>query len=194
MRTITIKEMVERYGYNLFDFEYDLIDKDEFEKRFKDTYWFRNIGFETTTMFLHYLRVNVQRLTPKYNMLHGLLNGINLEIEQGDTTTRTYDSTDTELIKVDSEGEASSTSMNQELGYAELNEVDFDNISMAVNGINAGANTETRDGTKTGLVNENTFYKNMPMYKAIENVKKIRLDITQELIEELNDLFSLVYY
>lgn len=51
--TVSIQELIESEEKNIFNFPYDSLHKEELEKRFIDKYYFKEIGYETYTMW-HY--------------------------------------------------------------------------------------------------------------------------------------------
>lgn len=196
MKTITIKEIIEDFNFDLFNFTYDMdaLPMAIFEERFIDTYWFRNIGFETVDMFLHYLRLEVQRKAPKYTRELRILSDIIIELERGAQTIRTHSSTSTSEDGTDWTDDSTNINMTKELGNIPQLNIDFDNVNNAVKNIIEGRRAENKTGLSSDSGNETIINKDIPLYEAINNIKAINIDIIQDFIESLKDLFSLVYY
>ncbi len=69
--TEVLGNIVDYYDINIFDFDYDLpenaaITKDKLQQAFIDRYYLREIGQETITMFLHYMRTRWLEIIPFY--------------------------------------------------------------------------------------------------------------------------------
>lgn len=75
--TTTLYDVVERYDYTLFDFEYNLpssVDKQSLELAFYKHYYFREIGAETIERWLIMLRYKWEELCLKYGPLFEIFN------------------------------------------------------------------------------------------------------------------------
>lgn len=230
MITISLKDLLYRYNYEIFDFEYDLNRKEEFEKRFVDEYMYRNIGFETIQMFKHYLRVAVQDISPYYNTMLATLSDIEIQLERGSkiSESHTLDSDETledkqisneshtldtvETSEDTQESNGTGQSMTQELGSVNEQGVIFNNINNAVKNITDGLNSSSKErnnkdsGTRDVTNNTNkesnkkdrgtreVINHDIPLHEAIQNVKLVRIDVIKDMINELNDLFSLIIW
>ena len=194
MITISLKDLLYRYNYEIFDFEYDLNRKEEFEKRFVDEYMYRNIGFETIQMFKHYLRVAVQDISPYYNTMLATLSDIELQLERGSkiSESHTLDSDETSEDKQESSGIAQS--MTQELGNVNEEGVIFDNINNAVKNISDALNNTNKERNKKDKGTKEVINHDIPLHEAIQNVKLVRIDVIKDMINELNNLFSLIIW
>ena len=71
--TVELREIVES-GVNIWDFEYPSFykgaDKEAFEKKVIDHYYFRQIGQETVGRFLHCFRSRINDIMPYYIQLY----------------------------------------------------------------------------------------------------------------------------
>ena len=230
MITVSLKDLLYKYNQELFDFEYELTKKEEFERRFIDEYMYRNIGFETIQMFKHYLRVAVQDIAPYYNTMLATLSDIEIQLERGtkisethtldtdETTednqvsneTHTLDTDETSKDKQESNGVAQS--MTQDLGKVNEAGVIFNNINNAVKNITDALNSSNKEsnkkdrGTREGVNNTNkevnkkdrgtreVINHDIPLHEAIQNVKLVRIDVIKDMVNELNNLFSLIIW
>lgn len=194
MITISLKDLLYRYNYEIFDFEYQLNRKEEFEKRFVDEYMYRNIGFETIQMFKHYLRVAVQDISPYYNTMLATLSDIEIQLERGTkiSESHTLDTAETSEDKQESSGVAQS--MTQELGNVNEEGVIFDNINNAVKNISDALNNTNKETNKKDKGTKEVINHDIPLHEAIQNVKLVRIDVIKDMINELNNLFSLIIW
>lgn len=70
--TVELRTIIEN-DVNLFDFDYPIFDEDYrtvFEEKFKNHFYFREIGFETVGMFKFYLKEQLNLLMPVYNKMY----------------------------------------------------------------------------------------------------------------------------
>ena len=73
--TIELYRLIEDKHFNIFDFEYDFYSDDieirkNFEKKFEDYFYFREIGQETVSRFKHQLRTKLNVIAPYYRQLY----------------------------------------------------------------------------------------------------------------------------
>ena len=194
MITISLKDLLYRYNYEIFDFEYELTRKEEFERRFIDEYMYRNIGFETIQMFKHYLRVAVQDISPYYNTMLATLSDIELQLERGSKISE-YHTLDTDEISEDKQtSNGIAQSMTQELGNVNEEGVVFDNINNAVKNISDALNNINKERNKKDKGTKEVINHDIPLHEAIQNVKLVRIDVIKDMINELNNLFSLIIW
>ena len=196
MRTIQLKDILEKFERNVFDFDYDMDfnNKEEFERMFYRTYWFRNIGFETVDMFIWEVQTRVLRLAPMYNEINNILKGVELKLQTSLNSTETFTETGESEQSGEIGNESSSTGYSQELGYMTLQEVDFDNVNSAVRNINdAIATSNQSNNTNLSSVRELSGPE-IPLHEAINNLKTIRVSVLNDMVDEFRDMFSLVYY
>lgn len=196
MRTITIKNLVEKYDTDLFDFEYDLTEeqKEKFEPMVYRTYWFRNIGFETVEMFLWELETKVTRLASWYNKIDEALSEVDYDLQRKYSTTETFSGENQSEGTNENESDSTDFGVAKELGYVSIDNVDFDNVNSAVKNVNnmlASANNAMESSFSQTRILENP---ELPVHEAINHLRSIRTDVLYEFVDELQDLFSLVYY
>lgn len=200
--TTTIKNLID----NNFDFQ--LTEYPIFDENYRDTlnnnilsYYYENeIGFETASLFRYYLKMKLNIIMPKYNVLYNaqkklideqlLFSNVNLtERLQGNNTTQTSNqsgssSNSKNLFQDTPQGQISSTDIN--------NQTWATNLTLQNNQI---ADTSTSNGTGTNfylktIIGNNGNKFNVDILKDIENnIKNIDLMI----INELNDLFMQIF-
>lgn len=71
--TIELRQIIEDSSYDIFGFPYEFISEDLkgiFEDRFKQHFYFHEIGFETVSRFQQRLRANLNRIAPYYKQLY----------------------------------------------------------------------------------------------------------------------------
>lgn len=71
--TIELNELLSDKNFELFDFNYEFYDeilKPVFETKFKDYFFFHEIGFETVGRFKHQLRTKLNTIMPIYKQLY----------------------------------------------------------------------------------------------------------------------------
>lgn len=196
MRTITVKDLVEKYDIDLFDFEYALTQeqKEKFEPMVYRTYWFRNIGFETVDMFLWELETRVTRLANWYSKIDNALSEVDYELQRKYSTTETFTGESGSESTNENESDSTDFGVAKELGYVSIDDVDFDNVNSAVKNVNnllASANSATNSNFSQTRVLENP---ELPVHEAINHLRSIKTDVLYEFVDELQDLFSLIYY
>lgn len=192
MKNMTIKD-IDDAQLDLFDFSYDWDEKGLFEKRFNDTYYYHEIGFSDFDEFKHYLRSDVQRKAPIYQKQYEALDGVILELERGASITRELDSESgaANTGKVDTKG--LNTELIKELGLTQQPVLDWDNLTRAVKNVLDNLEESESSHEGTGYELETVINKDIPLNEAIENVKAVKVDIIQDFIGSLRDLFSLIY-
>lgn len=203
--TMTIQEMIEDEEINLFDFEYELtpvVDKNYLEGRFINKYYFREICYETVSMWLFKFRDEWKDKLRKYNKIFELeeqLKDINPltdftedEIEtikrlvasdedftSVGSSTMTGDekltTKDTPLSEYDTSNYVSGISTNKTEQDAQSN----------IRNIKSGEEDENVDRTKS-IVHKGSYEK---IQKYIASLK----DYVEEFISSFNDMFMNIY-
>lgn len=112
--TVELRDIVES-GLKIFNFNYEFFDeakKPDFEQKFIDHFFFREIGTETVGRFQHYLKVKCQEVLPYYNVLfqtalyeYDVKNNYNLT----ETFTKTTTNAKTATENVDQNGTTNTT-------------------------------------------------------------------------------------
>jgi hypothetical protein len=115
--TVELREIV-KSGAKIFNFDYDFYDetkKADFEQKFVDHFYFREIGVETVGRFQHYLKCKCHEVLPFYNemlkvcaMDYDLINNYNLT----ETFSKTNSSTKTSTENANQTGTSSNLNTN----------------------------------------------------------------------------------
>lgn len=90
--TEVLGNIIDYYNINIFDFEYDLdaaagYTKEQLQQAFIDRFYLREIGQETTQMFMHYLRTRWLELIPFY----GRIFAANAQSDPADLSNEDYE-------------------------------------------------------------------------------------------------------
>jgi hypothetical protein len=156
--TAELRELV-KSGVNIFNFNYDFYDtskKADFEQKFIDHFYFREIGQETAPRFIHYLKCKCHEVLPYYNEL---LRTTLLQYE----ILNNYDITET-LTKSNS-------------NTRQLNESKNQNDKSTTTASTTGTNDRTLDNTGNANNTIDTT-SDKKSDTALTNVKNTTLDST----------------
>lgn len=179
--TVELRDVV-KSGTNIFDFEYDFYNeemKKDFEKKFINHFYFREIGFETVGRFIHYLKCKFDETLPYYNMLfktsqveYDLLNNYNL--------TETLEKT--RINEKDLVGNANQVGTTDDSGRTNTTKrSDLDSDTR---------HTESIDHSKTEVVDETGLVDKLTNTKTDD--KRVESDTPSSLLA-LEDIKTNVY-
>lgn len=180
--TVELHEIVES-GCNIFDFTYPIYQEThraELQQRILDHYWLREIGFETVGRFKHQLKVRMNEIMPVYNRLYEVEEKINILQNQkttfNDTVNGKQNSDDTDLrLHADTpQGTTDITSGSN------VSTIDKDK----------NTNEGTTETKHTGTI---TAYSGITEAELMRKFKENVIDVDDEIIKDLADLFSLLY-
>lgn len=197
--TVELRELIEN-GFDIWDFDYPTYyegdAKKEFEQKVIDHYYFRQIGQETTGRWLHYFRARIREIMPYYIQMYRTVEIMN-EIEDP------FGNVDiVEKFKQTTKGTGSSTSKansDSTHRYANTPQGRIENIDTHIteatkDGANSSSqstasNNETveHEYTKKGNQGVNTYAHDMIEFRGSI------IDVDMMIINDLNDLFILVY-
>jgi hypothetical protein len=149
--TVELREIV-KSGAKIFNFEYDFYDetkKSDFEQKFVNHFYFREIGTETVGRFQHYLKCKCHEVLPFYNemmrvaaMDYDLINNYNLT----ETFSKTNSSTKTSTDNTNQTGTSSgSTTNNNTLNRS----ADIDTTSKKTNTLDSTTKHNELNETET---------------------------------------------
>lgn len=209
--TLELRELIDG-GVNIWDFEYPSYYKDkaktEFEQKVIDHFYFRQIGQETPGRWLHYFRTRIREIMPYYIQLY---KSVELMENAGDpfeayNLTETYeeDTTGTSSVQSGSEG-LSETTTNNEHRFSNTPQGSINNIDNYLTEATKDNNTLTTqsedDSTSTGETSGTKKYTMtrrgnigvQPLGAEINVYRSALIDVDNKIINELNDLFLLVY-
>jgi hypothetical protein len=196
-------------GVDIFDFEYPIYDellRPGLEQKIKDTYLFREIGFETVGQFKHFLKMKLNNIMPYYNQLYesvGLITKDDYAINQNsvETHTRTVDVTSDQTSHTESNSTETSSGKAvfsdtpqaklQDLDYAtNLNETDG-----TATGTGTGDDTVHGTATTTETLTVSLTGGGGLRYNAdvLMEWRKSFINVDLLIVDELKDLFMNVY-
>jgi hypothetical protein len=191
--TVELREIV-KSGLNIFDFEYEFYDvtkKADFEKKFINHFYFKEIGSETVGRFMHFLKCKCDETLPFYNMLFrtALIDyekTINYNLT--DTFTRGVNKTDTLTGNASSEGSKVDNSKVDGSSHSTLNNTETGNKTNTLN--STTDRTEETDVVRSGETLEDI---NGVVTGTNEiNNKKVSSDTPQALLT-IGDIKSQIY-
>ena len=199
-------------SYPIYDEKY----RDVFNKKILDHYAYQEIGFETPFLFAHYLKVRLNEIMDKYNLLYKSellkldpLGNYNLKenFERENTGEANSNSTSDNTTNTSSDSTSKMNHVFQNTPQGELAREDIDNYSYATTH-DLESNTENATGNKTTATNmEDTttssstenYIKNIIGNKGmtVTNLFKEFVNnftsIDKLIIDELSDLFMQIY-
>ena len=228
--TVELREIVES-GVKIWDFEYPIprktieyngktctvdFDKDAFETKIVDHYYFRQIGQETVGRWLHYFRTRIREIMPYYVQLYEFdakfrniddpLESYNLveTFKQEHSNTgnvsgsTTSESNSERSDETDNERRFSNTpqgSLSNLDHY--LTEATKDNGSGSSNESGSSSGSSEQSSEDSGTI-EHTLTKRgnigvQPLGGEVENIRNAFINIDQMVINELKDLFIQLY-
>lgn len=194
--TLQLRNYVESGG-RVFDFDYPIFDvsyRDILERKIIDTYYFREIGFETIAQFKHYLKVKLNNVMPYYNELYasvGLVtkDNYNTNLNTTEEHSRTVDTSNNQISEAGSTGK----SIFSDTPQAKLQGLDY---ATSINEEDSTTSGTAEGATKTI---EDYIIKSAGSggmrYNAdiLMEWRKSFINVDLLIIEELNDLFMNIY-
>ena len=215
--TTQLRWIVEN-GYDLGMKDYPIFDeshREELNKKIIDHYYLREIGFETVGLFKRYLNVRLNEIMPYYNELYKTIaieydiinttditethtrdNQRTLQGTQDVTSNNSGTSSTTNKGKnVESETPQGLLSIDSIEGNVYASTADFNVSSEQLNTSNdnttQGKENKT-DNTKENITINRKGFGGSPTEQIILYRKAI-VNIDLQIIEELNDLFMLLW-
>lgn len=206
--TTELRYIVES-GTPIFDFSYPIFDENYrkiLEQKIIDTYYFREIGFETFGKFKHYLKTKMNTIMPYYNQLYDSEHLItkddywqNMDTVEKHTKTVTQSSKGTS----DSQGNSMTSSKNKDV-FSDTPQAKLNGLDYATNLTeNDGEGSETSVGKVTSEGEATTIeeYEIKMLggggmrYNAdvLMEWRKSFLNIDKQILDELNELFMGIY-
>lgn len=202
--TTQIRSIVEA-NHPLFDFDYPIFDKNYrsvLEQKIIDHYYFREIGFETVEQFKHFLKSKLNVIMPYYNQLYeteGLVTKENYNVNLDNKITRKNN------VKHEAQGDSNAsskaTSKNKDV-FSDTPQARLQNKDYATNltendgetNDNSKASTKSTAKTTEDYI-EHILGNGSMRYNAdiLMEWRKSFLNIDQQIVEELNDLFMNIY-
>lgn len=210
--TIELRDIVNN-GTNIWDFDYPSYyqgeQKTAFEQKVIDHYYLRQIGSETVGRFLHQFRTRIREIMPRYLEMYKtveLMNNLdnpfdNVDIVETFEQENEGSSTGTSKEFITQDGENnnehrfSDTPQNSvgNIYYTHLTEASTDETNASSHSTTDVDSSSTSSGKTTHtLTRKGNQGINTYAHDIIEYRKSI-IDVDMMIIEDLNDLFLLVY-
>lgn len=202
--TMTIQEIIDS-GINIFDFSYTLtpfMDRAEIEKRFIDRYYFREIGYETYSMWKHRLEREWKNKIRIYNKLFD----VDTELEKLDPVvkgTTIYSEVISRMGKIDETGNTTGNSsstgdVEEKVKDTPISEFDSSNY---VSGITTGTSNNNQDSIVDSIRNILNDIKEDKSFDSVEmgNIDDVvrfynkYIDVVERFINEFAGLFMGIY-
>lgn len=185
----------------IFDFDYPLPNADEETKTNLETkiikhYYMQEIGFETWGRFKLALNERMNLIMPYFNELYKSikLQGdnplTNLEI----TETRNIATSNTNEINSNGSSSATSKEVFQDTPTSQLGNTDY--ATNITNSEGTNTNENTSNGRANGTEDMNRVLTGLSGYSKQDMIQRYReniLNVDEAIINELYDLFMLIY-
>ena len=220
--TVELGELLST-GVDLWDFEYPTprkvveyngktcsvdFDKERLQKKIEDHYRFRQIGQETVGRFKHYLKTRMQEIMPYYVQVYEF----DAKFRNIEDPLESYNLVETFQQETQGTGRVSGTNKAQTTGSSENLSKFSDTPQGTVNNLDDHLTNATQvTGSDTGHSDVSTEQESQdtgntthtltrkgnigvqPLGGEVENIRKAFINIDLQIIEELADLFLMVY-
>lgn len=198
--TTQVRSIVES-GYKIFDFEYPIFDesyRSVLEQKIIDSYYFREIGFETVGQFKHFLKSKLNVIMPYYNKLYeteGLVTTENYNINLDNKITKTNTITQEQTGTSTSSGTAKNTDVFSDTPQAKLDGKDYATNLTENDGTSSESSSSTGNATTTEEYIEHLLGNGSMRYNAdiLQEWRNTFLNVDAMIIDELNELFMNIY-
>lgn len=214
--TIRLKNLLDS-GFQIWDTErpfplFSESHRAELQKMIEDHYYMQEIGFETPQTFKHYLNTRMREIMPKYNAMFETVKAYDPDMlekwsqdehhgdkgHQGAFTAGAH--TDTHTINADGGARDISYQFDTPMNMTSITNPSPDHMSGATrNDIGERVNRDTMaQRTDNDSYQDTDNYTNTHTEKRnyMENIEQYRAqihDIDRLIIEELADLFMMIF-
>lgn len=197
--TVELDELI-RSGVKVWDFEYpsyyEGVKKLEFEQKVLDHFRFRQIGCETVGRWLHEFRTRVREIMPYYIQLY---KSVEL-FESVEDPLESYNLTETYKRETSSSGTSSEDgTSNREQRFADTPGGKIENLDTHMSNATRENNSFGNEVSSTGEgLEEYTLTRRgnigvQPFGQEIKILRESFINVDMQVINELNDLFLLIY-
>lgn len=228
--TVELGELV-KSGVNIWDFDYPVpakkvsyngktadvpFNKEAFEQKIIDHYYFRQIGQETPGRWLHYFRTRIKEIMPYYVQLYEFeakwrniddpLESYNLtetfEQEHHDSGSASGTSSGTASRESSSDTNATRKFSNTPQGEISnlekyMTEATQDETASGESGSETSSGTSETSSENAGAVSHTLTKRGnigvQPLGSEVQNIREAFINIDSMIINELKDLFLQVY-
>ena len=212
--TVELGELVQN-GVDIWDFDYPVprseieyngktckvgFDKQAFEQKVIDHYYFRQIGQETVGRFKHYFRAKVREIMPYYVQVYEF----DAKFRNIEDPLESYNLIETFQQNTSGSGRVTGQNSSENTGtsiFSDTPQGSIANIDMYMTNATKGNTTDTgsseQDSESSGETTSTMTRKGnigvQPLGGEVENIRKAFINIDMQIIEELADLFLKVY-
>lgn len=210
-------------GVDLWDFVYPVprstieyngktcvvdFDKERLQQKIENHYRFRQIGQETVGRFKHYLKTRMQEIMPYYVLLYEF----DAKFHNIDDPLESYNLVETFQQETRGTGKVTGTNKAQTSGgsnnltkFSDTPQGTVDNLethltnaTQLTSSDNGQSNTQSdQESQDTGNTSHTLTRKGnigvQPLGGEVENIRKAFINIDLQIVEELADLFLMVY-
>jgi len=200
--TVELRTLVNNPLTKLFNFEYDFYTdekqiKQEFERKFIDSYYFHEIGAETFDRWEHMLKSRLNLKMPYYKQLyHSELESKKLNFMLNKDLKETFIREVNEESQSNSQSEGTGSfkesSLNDGVAIVNLNEGNQTTENSNSSTGNATSEGVSRQQEKTELISQGNIGVTSTA-QLLKEWREVMLNINELIIEECSDLFMMVY-
>lgn len=175
-----------------------LWNKDNLAKKIVDHYYMREIGFDTPALFEHYTKITMEEIMEKYLPIiytNALKYDILINVDYTETFRRSFEGNS----ESSSNSQANGITINSDTPQGRVNKTDI--LSGNYASSTAGSETESNISDNTNSSNNEEYTKNVKgnsgvsatYQRMIMQYRETIRAVDSEIIEELNNLFMLLY-
>lgn len=175
-----------------------LWNKDNLAKKIVDHYYMREIGFDTPALFEHYTKITMEEIMEKYLPIiytNALKYDILINVDYTETFSRSFEGNS----ESSSNSQANGITINSDTPQGRVNKTDI--LSGNYASSTAGSETESNISDNTNSTNNEEYTKNVKgnsgvsatYQRMIMQYRETIRAVDSEIIEELNNLFMLLY-
>ena len=194
--TIELRHLLQMNDFNLFDFDYPISDpiwKEELERDIINYFYFYEIGSETPDRFKWQFKTRMLLIMPKYVKLYDALQGVNplatiqMTEESTDKTTSTGSSTTSSNTNTQADDVRTDYPDHADIS----NDIPTEKTRSTTSNNTSTNNKNTAEADREGKLNREGYQGEVT--NLVENYYKNMKTINMMIINELKDLFILVY-
>lgn len=213
--TVELRELVEN-GVDIWNFAYPSYysgeQKKAFEQKVIDHYMFRQIGQETVGRWLHYFRTRIREIMPYYIQMYKSVElmeaqedpfeayNLREEYTEERKNTGSYTGETSESSKRSDQSDSTRKHSDTPQGSISnlekfMSEATLENAEVSSSGSSSGTSggsSEDNGSVKYTLTRKGNIGV-QPLGKEVQALRDSYINVDQMIIDELNDLFLLVY-
>lgn len=175
-----------------------LWNKDNLAKKIVDHYYMREIGFDTPALFEHYTKITMEEIMEKYLPIiytNALKYDVLINVDYTETFSREFEGNSNSS----SNSNASGITINSDTPQKRISKADI--LSGEYASSTAGSDTSSEINDETNSSNNESYTKNVKgnsgvsatYQRMIMQYRETIRAVDSEIIEELNNLFMLLY-